>query len=49
MYVVVSTLVHDVCEGEDVSYIDIIWYISVRHQENTPSPVIASSCCTGKF
>lgn len=49
MYVVVSASVHDVCKGEDVSYSDMMCYISVRHQENMPLPVIASSCCIGKF
>lgn len=49
VYVVVSESVHDVCKGEDVSYSDMMCYISVRHQENTPLPVVASSCCIGKF
>lgn len=39
MCVVVSTLRH-VCEGEDVSYIGVMWYISVRHLENMLSPAV---------
>lgn len=46
---IVSTLVH-VCEGEVVSYICVMWYISVRHPENTPSPAVtASFCCHSPF
>lgn len=49
MYVIVSTLVH-ICEGWGVWYIRVMWYISVRHPENTPSPaVIASFCCHSHF
>lgn len=48
MYVTV-TLAH-VCEGWGVSYIGVMWYISVRHPENTPSPaVIASFRCHSPF
>lgn len=48
MYVTV-TLVY-VREGWGVSYIGVMWYISVRHPENTLSPaVIASFCCHSPF
>lgn len=48
--VIVSTLVH-VCEGFFFPpYIGVMWYISVRHPENTLSPaVIASFCCHSPF
>lgn len=45
VYEVVSTPVHDVCEGECASYFDVMWHISVRIQESTPLPaVIVLSC-----
>lgn len=49
MYVIVRILVH-VCEGKVVLYIGVMWYISVRHLENTLSPaVIASFSCHSPF
>ncbi len=49
MYVIVSTLVH-ACEGEVVSYIGVMWYISDRHPEDMLSHVvIASFCCHSPF
>lgn len=40
MHEVVSTSVHDVCEGECAWCFDVMWHISVRIRKNALLPAV---------